>query len=238
MLRVTSLCNAIATLTIIAIVLAGLGSVQAARGRLAVNAGAYWTAWSFRVDKSAAASAYAELTAWPFIAGIATASVATTGAQAAGLGEWPRAIAALMLGVGAGELFVLGTGRKAGNSEGSSRPAKGSLVRRQDERLDRLAHEGIDNWLSRLGPIGLESVARDALKRHVDGYVVDDLSVGGGAGTTDAVKATFVKWRDAFREKPEDQDTRDEFQGLTLQFIKRQRFVYSRDQRRRVEALD
>jgi hypothetical protein len=222
-----ALLASVAVLTTIAILLSGFGSVLAARGRLAANTGAYWWAWSFVQRVSAARMAVAELVLWPFVAGCATALGVLAAAAAAEVAFWPRAITALMIGVGTGALFA--PSKKA---TGTRRRAMVRLVQRQEELLDRLAHDGLDHWLSSLSHKGLEAVGRETLRRHLTSYGSSPPSLAQAKKATQAVKATFVTARDDFRNDPDNTDLRDRFQDLIHDLVREQRFAYSRKQQR------
>jgi hypothetical protein len=222
-------------MTTLAIVLGALGSVLAARGRLASDTGSYWWAWSFRAKPLAAIAAQAELVFWPALAGASAATTGKLGADAFGAGSLPQSIAAIMLGVGAGAAFLL-TSRKAPGADPGS-VAMAGLVRRQDERLDRLAHEGINDWLSGLGVQALQAVARETLKRLLTRYGEPGQPTVETEAAKEAAKVTFVEARIRFQNNPDDSDVRDSFENLILDVIRERRISYSRRRRRRFEAL-
>jgi hypothetical protein len=221
-------------LTVLSILIGGLAAVLGARARLAADAGSYWAAWSFRVHPVVAAQSVAEIVLWPFVAGLAAASGGTAVVAVAGGDGGPRLLTSFMVGLAAGGILA-----RRGSSDRrltAEQRAMATLLRRQDQTLDRLAHEGLDEWLGSLSPQALEKVARDAVRRNRTRYGHAP-PTGSPDARGEALKVTALGLRNAFLDNPDDDTARDDFRGFVHGLIREQRFVYRRKERRQLEAL-
>jgi hypothetical protein len=219
-------------MTFVALLLAGLGAVLAARARLAAGTGAYWLAWSFRERAASAAGALLELVFWPFAVGVVGGAAAVAVSSQASDATLVHLLSSVLVGVGAGAVLAV-----AGKGDDSRNAVIRTLLQRQEERLDQLAHEGLDAWLTALGPLGLQEVARMALRRRLSRYARSPLSPAQIQQAGEVAKVTVHESREAFRAHPADTDARDDFQNLALGLVREQRLAIRKKRRREFESV-